>query len=384
MTRGDRLLKQPGPKILEIGPVPFMWHAFPDTTVFYSTWYDETRRDETGAGEAVREPQCVRNVVSLASLPGIARRLADASIELIVVHAPPFSPWGVQALTRAFFRRSLVRGNLPVFRGLGAQLLRGPVAAPVAILDLDDPATIGRCNRFLLDKAVVYFKRELPIDYWLAFAGTLHRRVPTPRFRAAPRNRARIAKLRPISLGMPFEVARKLAASPPPPDVDKTIDVFFAGRIRNSATVRDSGFEELIAMRRDGCVIDVSEDTLPLDEYLARCARAHLVWSPAGFGWQCFRTYEAAACGAVALCGRSPVERHQPLIDGVHAIYYDVEPGELTRAVRSALGDRARLRAMGAAARQHALAFHTPTAIARHIFDAATNIAATSPRTSLA
>src|SRR5579864_5483539 len=177
MTRGAGLSKQPGPKILEIGPIPFMRHAFPDSTVFYSTWYDESLQHEAEVNEAERERQPGRHVVSLASLPGLARRLGDGSLELIVVHAPPFSPLGLHALSRALFRRSVVRGNLPVLRGLGPQLLRGRVAAPVAILDLDDPTTIARCNRFLLDKAVVYFKRELQIDHWLTFAGTLHRRV---------------------------------------------------------------------------------------------------------------------------------------------------------------------------------------------------------------
>jgi hypothetical protein len=57
---------------------------------------------------------------------------------------------------------------------------------------------------------------------------------------------------------------------------------------------------------------------------------------------------------------------------------YDVEPGELTHAVTAALADRERLRAIGAAAREHVRAFHTHTAIARHIVDAAAEIAGPS------
>lgn len=229
-------------------------------------------------------------------------------------------------------------------------------------------ARIERRNLFLLDRSALYFKRELPVDHWQVFAQTLHRSVPTPRFRALKQNRARIAKLRPISLGVSFEVAGKLTLPPPP--CCKTIDVFFAGRIHGSATVRERGFEEVRTLQREGYAIDVSEGPLPLDDYLARCARAHLVWSPHGFGWQCFRTYEAALCGTAPLCSRADVERYQPLIDGIHAIYYDIEPGALTRAVKAALADRDRLRAIGVAARQHALAFHTPMALARHIVEA--------------
>jgi hypothetical protein len=347
------------PKILEIGAVPFMWQAFSDTTEFHSTWAGQTQL-ALGRGQ---------HVISLATLPGLARRLADPTFDLVVVHAPAFSPWNIRALARMTFRRSLLAGHVPVAPALAPQLLRGRVAAPIAVLDLEDATSIARGNAFLLDKATRYFKRELPADHWQTCAGTLHWRVPTPRFRLDPRNRERIAKLRTISLGLPFETARKAAALPPP-DSEKTIDVFFAGRIRGSATVRERGAEELLALRRDGYVIDVSDATLPLDEYLARCARAHLVWSPEGFGWQCFRTYEAALCGSVALCNRQTIERYRPLIDGVHALYYDVEPGELTRVVKNALADRDRLRTIAAAARQRVLAFHMPAAIARHVVDA--------------
>jgi hypothetical protein len=169
---------------------------------------------------------------------------------------------------------------------------------------------------------------------------------------------------------VPFGLAERVAGYPPPEE-DKTIDVFFAGRIRNSSTVRERGFEELLSLRRDGYAIDVCEQEIGIDEYLARCARAHLVWSPEGYGWQCFRTYEAAICGAAPLCSRQGIERYRPLMEGVHAVYYDVEPGELSRATKAALADRDRLRAMGDAARRHVLAFHTPAAISRHIVEAA-------------
>jgi hypothetical protein len=352
------------PKILEIGAVPYMWEVFPDSTEFYSSWPDET----------TSTPEQGRHIVSLASLPRLARRLADPTLDLIVVHAPAFSPWGVRAFVRTFFRRSILTGNLPALRGFGTELLRSRAAAPVVVLDLEDSTTIARSNLFLLDKAALYFKRELPADHWQVFAGTAHWRVPTPRFRAHKRNRARVAKLRPVSLGLPFEVFRR-AAMPCPPAGEKTIDVFFAGRIRGSSTVRERGLAELLALRHEGYAIDVSEATLPLDEYLARCARAHLVWSPEGFGWQCFRTYEAAICGTAPLCSHPGIERYRALLEGVHAIYYGVEPGELTRTVKAALADRDRLRAIGAAAREHVQAFHTPPAIARHIVDSAAVLA---------
>jgi Glycosyl transferases group 1 len=347
------------PKILEIGPTPFIWCAFPDTTEFYSTWPDET----------FAAPSRGRHIVSLATLPVLARRIADPAFDLIVAHAPASSPWSGRALVRALFRRSVVRGNPPMVRGLGIELLRGRAAAPLVVLDFEDTTGIERSNLFLLDRAVLCFKRELPIDHWQVFARTRHWRVPTPRFRAVERNRARIAKLRPISLGLPLATSERLVASPP--SEQKTIDVFFAGRIGNSSTVRQRGLEELMALREEGYAIEVADTALPFDQYLERCARAHLVWSPEGFGWQTFRIYEAAICGAAPLLSRPSIERYRPLVEGIHAVHYDVEPGELARTVRAALADRDRLRVIGRAARDHVKAFHTPAAIARHVVETA-------------
>lgn len=344
------------PRILEIGPIPYMHAAFPNTTDFYSTWLDETYAD----------PPMGRHIVTLATLPALARRLADSSYDLIVVQSVQYAPWSLRSLSRSIFRRSVLRGHVPVLRSFGLQLLRGRVEAPLAIVDLDDPPVIDRANTFLLDKATVYFKRELPPDHWNVFNGTLHWRVPTPRFRMNRLHRARIAKIAPLSLGVSFSVLEREIPLPLSA-TEKTADVFFAGRSTGSSTVRESGLEELLALRREGYIIDVPEQSLSLEEYLARCARAWLVWSPAGYGWQCFRTYESALCGSVPLLNRPTIAQCQPFIDGEQAYYYDIEQGGLSRVIRAALSDKDRLLIMAAEARSHVLAYHTPKQIAHYI-----------------
>ena len=346
------------PRILEIGSIPYLHESYPRTTDFYSTWAEETAAD----------PANGRHIVSLSNLATLARRVADPSYDLIVVQAGAYSPWSLRALNRLLFRRSALRGSVPLVRAFGSQLLRGRVGAPVAVLDLDDPAVIDGSNLFLWDQATAYFKRELPSDHWQVFNGTLHWRVPTQRFRSEARHRERIAKLRPMSLGVPFPVIKR-AVPAPLPAAEKKVDVFFAGRVEGSSTVRERGYQELLALRAEGVVIDVPEKPLALDEYLARCARAWMVWSPSGYGWQCFRTYEAGLCGTVPLVNRPTIEQHRPLVEGVHALYYDVEPGGLGRAVRAALQNRARLMTMAAAAREHVLAWHTPKALARYLVE---------------
>src|SRR5258708_5388934 len=126
------------PRILEIGHIPYMHSAFPESTEFYSTSPEERLLD----------PARGKRIVSLSTLPGLMRRLTSPDFDLVVVHPSQFPPWSMRALIRALFRRSVLRGSVPLVRGFGPQLLRGRVTAPVAILDLDDPAVIDRSNMF--------------------------------------------------------------------------------------------------------------------------------------------------------------------------------------------------------------------------------------------
>ena len=141
---------------------------------------------------------------------------------------------------------------------------------------------------------------------------------------------------------------------------EKTADVFFAGDTESSSSVRAAGMRELTALRERGITVDIPQSRLPLPEFYQRAARAWLVWSPEGLGWDCFRHYEAPACGAVPVINQPTIERHQPLAAGEHAFYYDPAPGELTRTIVAALADKDRLRAMARAGQSHVMAHHTP------------------------
>jgi hypothetical protein len=356
----EHLGVRPDPKIIEIGSAPFMWRAFPHTTQFYSTWPDERfQNDDRGF-----------HIFSLKQLPGLTAALQSAEFNMVVVHSSPLAPWTLNSVSRTLFNRSAVEGHLPLFRRFGQQMIRCRVTAPIFVLDFDDPAVISRSDVFLLDKAKLYFKRELPADHWRLFAGTLHRSVPTPRFRSIVKHQNRLSKILPISLGVSPAISAWVQVYEIP-KVKKSADVFFAGQIKNSSTVRPRGLEELLSLKAEGYVIDVCDQRLPIDEYLARCAAARVVWAPEGFGWQTFRQYEAALCGSVPLCNRPTIELHKPLVHGVHALYYDPEPGSLRQVLAVALAEREKLSMLGAAARDHVLAHHTPTAIARYVAERA-------------
>src|SRR5262249_650855 len=91
----------------------------------------------------------------------------------------------------------------------------------------------------------------------------------------------------------------------------------------------------------------------PRPEFYRRMSRAWLAWSPEGFSWECFRTGEAAQCLTVPVVNHPTVERHRPLLQGQHLIQYDIEDDGLVRAVEAALADKAWLKQMAFAARDH-------------------------------
>ena len=131
----------------------------------------------------------------------------------------------------------------------------------------------------LLDRCHAYFKRELPVDRWRVFLKTAHANLPTPRFRRLQRYQGRLAKLEPLSLGLPTIEDRLL----PERSMGKFVDVFFSGRIANSSSIRTRGLAELRALHGNGVKIDIPDAPLPREEYYRRCARAWLVWSPQSY-----------------------------------------------------------------------------------------------------
>lgn len=243
-------------------------------------------------------------------------------------------------------------------------LLRLPMltdSVPLAVLDYGDRTPILRHNHHLLKRASWYFKRELPVSREELLLGT------TPWFGSADSVlRSRLYrdnqhKLIPTSLGIPDE---RLADVPEGP-TEKTTDIFFSGRLNSD--IRRLGLHELLELARSGIRIDVPSGPLPRKEFYERCARSWLVWSPEGFGWDCFRHYEAAVCRSVPVINRPRIEWHEPMKEGVHCFFYEPTRGNLTAAVRAALADKERLRTMAEAGREHVLRNHTPKAICEYI-----------------
>jgi Glycosyl transferases group 1 len=339
-------------RILEIG----------DRGVFAAGLPTQTTLLWTGA-IACPPHQATHHDFSLRAIAWLRHALAANEFDLVACHVPVYAPWSAQGVVRKLFSRNFLRAPATLIRGFGLAALPRRLDIPLALLDTEDTPSINRHALKLLDRARLYFKRELPVDHWHAFLKTAHPDLPTRRFRMLPQFRARAAKLRPISLGVP---AASLAAARFH-DGEKTADVFFAGAVEGSSTVRGAGLAVLRRMQQAGLRLDIPEQPLPLAEFLARCGRAWLTWSPEGYGWECFRHYEAPLAGSVPVISRPTIHRHAPLIHGEHCFHYDVEGDGLARTITQALTDQDRLRQIARAGAAHVLAHHTPRALCDYV-----------------
>jgi hypothetical protein len=335
-------------RILEIGEFSLFKRCVPKQTTFIFT-----------GANARHLPDIAYRPFSPASLFDIAQGLRRRDWDILFCYAPAQPLWdrrrgaagALSTIARLLFR----------FRSLGTYFVRS-ADIPLVVLDYNDAPNVPVPGLSLLDRSVAYFKRELPLDPAKALFDVTpgfrtHKRVMTSAF--YQRNRS---KFRPISAGVPEETAR-LARDLNP---EKTVDVFFAGSPTNSE-IRRRGFEELEALGKRGYVVDISSGGLAKRDYLARCARSWLTWSPEGYGWECLRHYEASLCGSVALLSAPGITRYAPLEDGVHAHIYPDRPGGLVDALEAALSQKPALKLMAERARGHVLAHHTHARICEHI-----------------
>jgi hypothetical protein len=197
--------------------------------------------------------------------------------------------------------------------------------------------------------------------------GGVHPHLPTLRYRHSEKWLRRMDALQPISLPQ-FRYAESRRTAPFP---EKTHDIFFSGAVRGNSTVRSAGLPELERLKALGYRIDQPSERLPYDAFLERMSRSWLAWSPEGMGWDCNRHYEAGIAQSVPVMNHPTIIRHAPLLEGVHGVYYDVEPGGLERAVVSALADKDRLKRMAEAAREHVFKHHIRRAYCERILRAA-------------
>ena len=246
----------------------------------------------------------------------------------------------------------------------GTRFPYSEVGSRLAGVDMADPPVVD--NRWfpILDCCVCFFKRELPQNPCNAFLYTTARTEDNGNVLVSETFQRRIQKLRPISLGIASETCNQYSKL----EIPKKTDVFFAGDVANKPN-RLAGLKQLERLAAEGLAIDIVREKIPREEFMRRCAQAHIVWSPEGLGWDCLRHYEAALVGSVPLMQSPSIQRYAPLADGEHGLYYFIEGEDLAFRIRQALQNRARLVEMGRAARQHVLRWHTHEALGRYVIE---------------
>ncbi len=315
-------------RILEFGEFTIFARTTPDATVRFWTG----RHPADSLGETPRR-------WSPRRLLELHRFLRKGAFDVIACHVPiqPLRPGSPVALAYAMVSRTR--------------------SAPLAALDLSDHVRLTPTALRVLDRCRVYCKRELPLrrEELLVDPSSKQRDV-------LARN---LSKFHPVTIGLaPWRMEGL-----PDPVPEKSTDVFYSGTF--TPEIRRRGAGMLARLSRQGVRVDLSRERLGREEYLRRTARAYLVWSPEGLGWQCFRHLEAAAAGSVPVINRPRIEMPEPLRHGEHCFHYDPDGEDLVRVIRAALADKERLGRMGEAARLHVAQHHMHASMAAGILRAA-------------
>jgi len=346
------------PRILEIGETQLFHWAMPyETTSLYASYRADLRRGRT--------------FLTLRRLLRARRDIAAGRYDAVIVHPPFYAGWHPRSFLAAL-KFTLFKGRWRDMYGALAsplyfELLRWlPNTVPIVAIDRSDSFGTPAHHFFLLDKARIFYKRELPVDHWQVFYATGHRRLPGLSFRLREKWKRRMEKLNPIGLGATREQAAAARTVEPG---EKTSDVFFAGSREGNSWVRQQIARQIEALRACGISVDIPEGKLPLDAYLKRCSQAWLTLSPEGLGWDCYRHNEAAMVGSVPLVSVPTIHRFRPLVVGDHCLAYYPDEDRLCEVVVEALADKDRLRRMAAGARAHAWANHTEHALCLAILD---------------
>jgi glycosyltransferase involved in cell wall biosynthesis len=336
--------------IIEIGHLPYFKKILPSQTIFVSVGGKHELAD------------FVFNKYDLLSLKRFYYLISSNKNQLIVcrINNNPNKHWSmIRFILLSFFNKSKYFDNL-----IATKFFKTKLSIPFVILDFEDENYTHLDHYPLINIADIVFKRELPVNRLDLVRNSKQKLIYELISKRYGDVIELIKKFRPLPLGLPLKNFGKFF---PIEKTQKKVDIFFSGSIENNFWIRNNGYEELAKLSNRGIIIDFPSERLPPEEFYKRCARAWLVWSPVGYGWDCFRHYEASACGSVPLISYPTIERHAGLIDGVHAIFYDPSPGSLTNAAIKALENRVRLEKIAESGRIHVYKHHTPKAIAAYI-----------------
>jgi hypothetical protein len=148
----------------------------------------------------------------------------------------------------------------------------------------------------------------------------------------------------------------------------KDVDIFFAAQMNSGA--RRAAAQEIEALKREGFHVVALEERLDAKEYVRMLQRSRLTLSPEGYGFHCFRHYEAMLARSVPVISRPREELVTDLETERNCLFYDAgREGDLCAVVRNALKEPPRLEAWAHSLRQFALERHSLKAVGQWILE---------------
>lgn len=318
-------------RILEISRIGLFKSLLPDSTKWIR-W---------GASLTANEPVQPERL-SIRTLNQVLRQLSSDRFDLLVLpamhtnhhHDQSFLKLGVKMAAKSVSHSPIA------IHLLNRMIVR---SYRHIILDINDTTEFCKETMNLFPRYDMYFKRELDISSDIVDSGA--------------------ARAKPISLFVPDDRLQSNMAS-------KDIDVFFAGNICSNA--RKKAIQELQYLRDSGFIVYIPADRLSYQEYLRNLSRSWIVLSPEGYGWDCYRHYEAGFAGSVPLINYPSYRRNLFFREGIHCVYYNADTECVANKVRALLKNKADLLRIGAEARRHVLRYHTRSGVARSILERVT------------
>ena len=294
----------------------------------------------------------------------LRKKIKDKYYDLILCGS---NPYPIYLHDRSLFKN--IRNFLYMlffdFPSLGLSmlpLLLRKTKIPITGINSNDMPKIPKEDFYLLEKCRYYFMRELPQNKRLLFLNANKRSNDLHSIKDNQFYSEVIKKIYPISCGASDHIAKHEQTNL------KDIDIFFCGNVNNS-TVRKDGINALKKLEEEGYKVLCITDRIPFPEFYDYCARSWLVWSPNGFGWDCFRHYEIGLAESVPVINYPTIIRYQPLMEGEHCFYYGVEGDHLYQVIKNALKDKDRLKFMGKRAKRHCLQHHTQSKILQYVVE---------------
>ncbi|MBA2269850.1 MAG: glycosyltransferase family 1 protein [Chthoniobacterales bacterium] len=297
-------------------------------------------------------------------IAGIIEKLRAHRYDAVILGNPP-EYWNPRkSAPRNLSRLQKRWGDLPAFLGCERIFheLRKDERTPLYMIDQMDSPVVDNAKFRLMERCAKYFKRELPSNVINTFLYTSAKAESPDSILHDANLRSWAAKLRPISIGISDERFERAAAV----RAEKKYDLFFSGDFTNRP-VRQSGRDALLKLQSNGFRVHISDERYPENVFHELCAQSLLCWSPEGFGSDCYRHYEIAACGSVPLRKHSPLYPYAPLRENVDCVYYSHESFDIYEVARRALGRREELSQMGENARERVREFHRYSRLAEYI-----------------